>query len=187
MTLTVSGVATAAAGKHKHKRGVAGTALLAPSDTCAESDAADAPPSRQLEVMRCLVDFARQSTGLASFGSSPELDRAASAKSDDILRCDSFSHFACGRDFTFWMSRFGYLPAPCWRAAENIAWGIGEGSTARSIFRALIHSPEHRHNMLGDYTRIGIGVQVGTLDGRRDVHVWTQHFGSHCEAKRSRR
>ncbi len=50
----------------------------------------------------------------------------------------------------------------------------------RSIFRAWIHSPEHRANILGHYTQIGVGLRVGDLGGDREVHVWTQHFGSHC-------
>ena len=50
----------------------------------------------------------------------------------------------------------------------------------RSIFRAWIHSPEHRANILGHYTQIGVGLRVGDLGGDQEVHVWTQHFGSHC-------
>ena len=83
------------------------------------------------------------------------------------------------------MQRVGYVPARCWRAGENIAWGTGKLASPRSIFRAWIHSPEHRANILGRYSQIGIGMVVGGLRGQQDVHVWTQHFGSHCGRSQS--
>ena len=52
----------------------------------------------------------------------------------------------------------------------------------RSIFVAWLHSPEHRANMLGRYSQIGIALSVGNLEGHNDAHVWTQDFGSHCGA-----
>jgi hypothetical protein len=76
------------------------------------------------------------------------------------------------------------LSARCWRAGENLAWGSGDSGSVRSAFSLLIHSPEHRENILGDYTVIGIGLRIGTLAGNRDAQVWTQHFGSHCGAAR---
>jgi hypothetical protein len=27
---------------------------------------------------------------------------------------------------------------------------------------------------------LGVGLRVGTLDGERGAHVWTQHFGAPC-------
>lgn len=130
--------------------------------------------------MRCMTDFARRHVGMARLVDARALDRSALDKSRDILRCDSFSHYACGREFTYWMQRVSYIPAPCWRVGENLAWGTGGYDSVRSIFRAWIHSPEHRANILGHYTQIGIGLRVGDLNGDQGVHVWTQHFGSHC-------
>jgi uncharacterized protein YkwD len=106
-----------------------------------------------------------------------KLDRSAEEKSDDVLRCDSFSHYACGREFTYWMRRAGYMHARQWRAGENLAWGTGEYGTVRSIFNAWLESPGHRENILGPYSQIGIGLEVGVLDGYPGAHVWTQHFG----------
>ena len=130
--------------------------------------------------MLCMTDFAREHHGKPRLADDSELDRSAVRKSDDILRCDTFSHYACGRDFTYWMQRVGYIPARCWRAGENIAWGTGEMGSPRSIFNAWLHSSGHRENILGDYGQIGIGLKIGGLDGRPNAHVWTQHFGSHC-------
>jgi len=128
-----------------------------------------------------MTDFARRRTSLRRLAEVPKLDRSADGKAVDIIRCDSFSHFACGRDFTYWMRRSGYLTARCWRAGENLAWGVGNAGSARSIFRAWLHSPGHRRNILaGQFDQLGVSLRIGDLDGRDGAHVWTQHFGSHC-------
>jgi uncharacterized protein YkwD len=156
--------------------------LVAPVSACADqTDLGDAPGVQE-RAMLCMTNFARGHDGLGRFGNAADLDHSAIRKTDDILHCDSFSHYACGRQFTFWMQRSGYLAARCWRAGENIAWGVGRYATVRSIFVAWLHSPEHRANLLGRYSQIGIALSVGTLEGHRDAHVWTQDFGSHCGA-----
>ncbi len=159
--------------------------LIAPLEACPGQADPAAPRAAQERAMHCLSNFARHRAGVGSLGDAEPLDRSAVDKSEDILRCDSFSHYACGRDFTYWMQRVGYVPARCWRAGENIAWGTGKLASPRSIFRAWIHSPEHRANILGRYSQIGIGMVVGGLRGQQDVHVWTQHFGSHCGRSQS--
>lgn len=131
--------------------------------------------------MLCMTDYARVASGQTELTTALQLEQSAGSKADDILRCDSFSHFACGRDFTYWMQQTGYTSTQCWRAGENLAWGTGGYGTVRSIFRAWMSSPGHRENILGDFVQIGIGLRVGTLAGQPRTRVWTQHFGSHCE------
>jgi uncharacterized protein YkwD len=160
------------------------SALVAPTSACPnQTDLADSAAVQE-QAMRCMTNFAREHDGLGRFGNATSLDHSAVRKTDDILRCDSFSHYACGRQFTYWMARSGYLAARCWRAGENIAWGTGDMGTVRSIFVAWLHSPEHRANLLGRYSQIGVALSVGNLEGHRDAHVWTQDFGSHCGASR---
>ena len=154
--------------------------LIAPASVCANQTDRDASAAVQARAMRCMTGFARHRAGMDGLVDARALDQSALDKSGDILRCDSFSHTACGREFSFWMRRVRYLPAPCWRIGENLAWGTGSYDSVRSIFQAWIHSPEHRANILGRYTQIGVGLRVGDLGGDREVHVWTQHFGSHC-------
>ena len=77
------------------------------------------------------------------------------------------------------MQRVGYIPARCWRAGENIAWGTGELGTVRSIFHAWLHSPEHLANILGRYRQLGSACGSAASTATR-AHVWTQHFGAHC-------
>jgi uncharacterized protein YkwD len=154
--------------------------LIAPASACSGADDASAPAAVQEQAMLCLTNFARRHDGLAELSDAGRLDRSAGLKADDILRCDSFSHEACGREFTFWMQKVGYIPTPCWRAGENIAWGTGSYGTVRSIFAAWMHSSGHRENILGSYGQIGIGLRVGGLDGYGGAHVWTQQFGLRC-------
>jgi uncharacterized protein YkwD len=153
---------------------------LAPLSVCPGQNSLDAPLPVQKRAMRCMTDYARRNAGLGGLGEARQLGRSASGKSRDILRCDSFSHYACGRDFTYWMRQSGYLAASCWRAGENLAWGTGEAGTVRAIFRAWLNSPGHRRNILGRYRQIGVGLKIGDLEGHDDTRVWTQHFGTHC-------
>ena len=154
--------------------------LIAPVSACSNQNDVGFSVAEQERAMRCMTNFARAKVGLPSLGDAAELDRSAAAKASDIVRCDSFSHEACGRGFTYWIGRVGYLRARCWRAGENLAWGTGRAGDVRAIFSAWIHSPEHRKNILGRYGQIGIGLTVGRLDDSASAHVWTQHFGSHC-------
>jgi uncharacterized protein YkwD len=146
---------------------------------CPAESGLGAPPKVQERAMVCLVNGARRARGLAVLRPSAVLDRAAQRKSADILRCDEFSHEACGREFTYWMEHVGYLDG-CSNAGENIAWGTGALGSVRLIFRAWMHSAGHRENILGDYEDVGIGLRVGRLEGVSGAHVWTQDFGSHC-------
>jgi uncharacterized protein YkwD len=157
----------------------AGASLIAPASACPDQTGA-ASPAAQGEAMRCMTNFARSRAGLGALADSPQLDLSAADKGADVLRCDSFSHTACGREFTYWMQQAGYLSEACWHVGENLAWGIGAFGSVRSIFRAWMRSPEHRRNILGDYEALGLSRQVGELEGQSDTVVWTAHFGSHC-------
>ncbi len=62
------------------------------------------------------------------------------------------------------------------RAAENVGYTSRKGASvrwlARRVHRALMDSPGHRHNILGDYNRIGLGVFLDS-----DGVLWiTQNF-----------
>jgi uncharacterized protein YkwD len=163
--------------------GVAGAAkldtLIAPPSACPGQADLKAKPAVQLRAMRCMTNYAREQNGIAPLSRVLELERAGAQKSADIIRCDEFSHEACGHEFTYWMEHFGYLGGSCARAGENIAWGSGPLASVRRIFSAWIHSKGHRANILaGAFEDFGIGLRVGTLEGVSGAHVWTQEFGS---------
>jgi uncharacterized protein YkwD len=154
--------------------------LMAPPSVCPGQSNAAAPIYRQERAMRCMTNFARRHADMAGFARSAKLSDSADRKGEDILRCDSFSHYACGRDFTFWLRRVNFIGG-CWTAGENIAWGTGELGDARSVFRAWMHSSGHRANILGgDFSQLGVSLRVGTLGSTHGAHVWVQHFGDRC-------
>lgn len=154
--------------------------LIAPTTTCPNQLNGSAPSATQEEAMRCMTDFARAKAGLGELEDSKQLDLSAQEKTADVLRCNSFSHSACGREFTYWIRQAGYISESCWHVGENLAWGVGAYGTVRSIFQAWMRSPSHRHNILGDYEDLGLSLQVGELGGLAGVYVWTAHFGFHC-------
>lgn len=162
------------------QRLAAATPWIAPPSACPGQNSLDAPAQVQEQAMRCMTEFARLQAGREGFVQAGELDFSARSKSEDILRCDSFSHFACGREFSFWIREAGYMSTPCWRVGENIAWGQGEYGTVRSIFQAWMRSPTHRQNILGDFDQLGLGLRIGAFGERGETSVWTQHFGSQC-------
>lgn len=134
--------------------------------------------------MVCMVNYARTHAGLRTLRTDDDLFRSADHKGSDIVRCDSFSHMACGRDFAYWIEQVGYMGGGCWSAAENIAWGTGRLGTVRSIFRSWLESRGHRANILGrGYVDLGVALRVGTLDGHRAAHVWIQHFAKPSAAE----
>jgi len=153
--------------------------LVASPSACPNQTNPNAPVAVQEKAMRCMVNHARASQGKPWLVTVRALDRAARRKSADILRCDQFDHEACGREFTYWMERFGYLGGGCGSAGENIAWGTGSLGSVRNIFNAWMHSSGHRANILGDFADVGIGLRIGNLEGTPGAHVWTQDFGSH--------
>jgi uncharacterized protein YkwD len=152
-------------------------ALIAPRGTCPEARRGGGEEA----TMLCLTNYARAQAGEAPLEPAAALEGSAAEKAGDILRCDSFSHYACGREFSYWIRASGYMSTECWRVGENLAWGTGEYGSVASIFRAWLRSTEHRENLLdAEFTQVGIDLQVGSLEGSRNAHIWTQQFGSHC-------
>jgi uncharacterized protein YkwD len=155
--------------------------LSAPTTMCVGADDPDANTALQESAMGCLVNYARQQAGVGRINDLAKLDGSAANKGGDILRCNQFSHEACGRDFLYWFRRAGYLSGRCWWVGENLAWGTGSLGSARAIMKAWLHSPEHRANLLStQYSQYGISLRVGSLSGASSAHVWVNHFGRHC-------
>jgi uncharacterized protein YkwD len=154
-------------------------AEVAPLEACPNQTNPELSAREQAWVVLCMTNYARAVNGLEPLKMNRKLGRAASQKSIDIVGCDEFSHYACGRNFYFWAQKFGYMRG-CWKVGENIAWGSGSYATVRSIVTRWLESPEHHENILGPYKEIGIGVRDGSLEGYEGAAVWTQDFGSHA-------
>jgi uncharacterized protein YkwD len=156
------------------------TARQALATTACPNAPLAAPETNQVSAMLCLVNETRGRYGLPPLTESQPLLQSAIDKGGDLIDCNEFSHTACGREFSYWIRETGYMSPECWRVGENLAWGVDGEGTVASIFKAWMHSPLHRENILGDFEEIGIDLRVGKMGGLTSVHVWTQHFGSHC-------
>jgi uncharacterized protein YkwD len=154
--------------------------LVAPPAACPGQERLDLAPEAMVAAMACLTNYARGRAGIGGLEPAPGLGTSAGRKASDILACDSFSHFACGREFSYWIRAEGYMSAPCWRVGENIAFGQGGYGTARAIFTAWLRSLGHRNNILGRYHQVGIGLRTGRLGTRTGTRIWVQHFVELC-------
>lgn len=156
--------------------------LIAPETACPGQSDESLSAEAQEATMGCMINFARGKAGDAGLAAFTVLDDSSADKAGDIIQCGEFSHTACGRPFTYWLEQDGYVqPGGCWGAGENLAWGTGELGTVRSILTAWVHSPDHLANMLSDsFDEFGVDLEVGSLNGYPDAHIWVTHFGSRC-------
>jgi uncharacterized protein YkwD len=87
-----------------------------------------------------------------------------------MLRTDTFFHGA----FAARIRRVG-VRAPL--IGENLAWGVGRLSRARSIVRMWLASPGHRANLLDPGFRlVGVGAVRGNFGGHPDALMVTTDF-----------
>lgn len=127
--------------------------------------------------MICVLNYARVRDGLAALPVSPLLQRSAQLKALDIVRCQDFSHAACGKDPHAVADAVGY-PEVDW--SENIYAGPGPFAAARVAADGWLNSPHHRENLFGSgWTEQGIAVVVAKrFKGQRDVAIWVSEFGA---------
>jgi uncharacterized protein YkwD len=155
--------------------------LLAPAGKCEPQSDRAAPVADQELAMRCMINFARRAEGVKPLlGTAGRLMDSADRKAADVLRCDAFSHTACGRAFTFHMKATGYASG-CYGAGENLAWGTGSYGTVRGIMSGWLNSDGHRANILNPrYRDHGVALRTGSISGRTGAAVWVHHIGYRC-------
>lgn len=128
----------------------------------------------------CLINKQRSKRGLGRLHGHGRLADAARHHSRRMQRSDCFEHECPGEaSLTKRYARSDYLPCSCsWGAAENIAWGEGRKGSPRKIVDAWMHSPSHRHNILGSYEDVGVGVRWGSPQRRHaNAGTYTLDFG----------
>jgi uncharacterized protein YkwD len=139
-----------------------GGTAAASSSSCAGATAI--PTSSNLVQLRatvtCLVNAERVSRGLPALRTAGLLRDAAIRHSADMVRRGYFGHVTpTGLGVRARLARFGIRPMS---AGENIAWGMGDESTAATIVSGWMHSASHRANILSRrYTHTGIGIVLG--------------------------
>jgi uncharacterized protein YkwD len=126
--------------------------------------------------MICVLNYARMREGLNTLPVSPLLQQAARLKALDIIRCQDFSHAACGEDPHAVADAVGY-PKVAW--GENLYAGVGPFMPARTAADGWLNSPHHRKNLFRPgWTEQGIAVVVAKrFKGERNVAIWVSEFG----------
>jgi uncharacterized protein YkwD len=152
--------------------------LLAPGSVCPKQRDITLPLRTQKAAMRCLHRYARQQAQVPQVSANAELQQAAQAKAGDIMRCQQFSHTACGNERFYWPNKTGYTSTGCYALAENIAWGTDGNGSAHAVMRAWLHSDQHRRFILRRRFRdIGVGLKHGTFKGKPNSQVWVVILG----------
>ena len=119
------------------------------------------------EVVR-LVNVERQKAGLAPLELDNNLTYAACCRSVENAYYDNFSHTR--PDGTSCLTVFGeYNRQDYRRAGENIAM---RQKTPAEVVEDWMQSPGHKMNILGKFTKIGVGVAAD----KKGQLYWTQLF-----------
>jgi uncharacterized protein YkwD len=150
-------------------------AFLPKPSTCPGSTNEPSEP-RAESSMICVLNYARMREGLTALPVSAELQRAARLKALDIVRCQDFSHAACGKDPHAVAETAGYPEVP-W--GENLYSGSGPFMPARVAADGWLNSPHHRENLFRpQWTEQGIAVVIARrFKGQSNVAIWVSQFG----------
>jgi uncharacterized protein YkwD len=111
-----------------YPRNDAWAAYLPAPTTCADSTDPSASASTAEGAMICVLNYARVRAALPPLPLSPLLSRSAELKAADIIYCDQFAHWACGKDPRAVADEVGYPPVS-W--GENLAMSPGPFAAAR--------------------------------------------------------
>lgn len=125
-----------------------------------------------------LTNQSRRASGFTPLKISTQLNKAAQAKGQDMLRAGYFDHTAPdGKKFWQWIQEAGYTYTT---AGENLAMDF---TTAESAHNALMASPSHRSNILRtSYVEVGLAVVQGKINGH-DTTLLVEIFGAPLRAK----
>jgi uncharacterized protein YkwD len=151
-------------------------AFLPRPGLCAQSTNPSASTAEAQSAMICALNYARVRDGLKALPVSPLLQRSARLKALDIIRCQDFSHAACGKDPHAVATEVGY-PNVDW--GENLYEGGGPFGAARVGADGWLNSPHHRENLFrSEWTEQGIAVVVAKhFKGYSNVAIWVSEFG----------
>ena len=151
------------------------SAWLADEETCPGGEETVASSAAQVQVLLCLVNYAREYHGLQPVALSPLLNATAAAKATDIVLCRDFSHEACGKPPFQAADDLGYRGS----IGENLYVAEGPLEAPRLAVDTWLNSPDHRENLLQPGWRtVGISLLPGAnLDDIEDGVVWVNHFG----------
>jgi hypothetical protein len=150
-------------------------AYLAPEDVCPGGEDVSASFDRQVETMRCLVDYARGKQGLPPLVDSSRLATAAQLKAEQIARCGQFTRAPCGGDPHQVVIEAGYQGG--W--GEDLHLAQGGFAASRVALDRWLNSDSHRANLFRASWRVGAFwmLRLPSFGGHTDTTVWVADFG----------
>ena len=130
----------------------------------------------------CFVNRERTSRGINGLDNHNKLQKAAQRHTDEMRGTGCFAHECPGEgSLTDRLEAFDYLANGLtqWMYAENVAWGMGNRGTPRSIVDAWMNSSGHRANILNrGFRDAGVGVVPGTPSSKNaSGGIYTIDFG----------
>jgi uncharacterized protein YkwD len=121
------------------------------------------PPAKLSEQVArqaiiCLINERRAHSGRGALQENASLNSSAQGHTVAMAKHNSYSHGnAAAR-----IRHAGYLAgATVWTIGENLAWGPSRRGTPKRIVASWMHSPEHRHTLLGGFRDVGVGMTKG--------------------------
>jgi uncharacterized protein YkwD len=152
---------------------------VAPDSRCPKDDPHASVAAEQRTTL-CLLDYARAVAGLPPLRVAPALMHSAELKAADIVRCNEFTHAACGFEVSRRFADAGYLRGRrSIRIGENLAWGAAAAGSPRGALLGWLGSAKHRANLLSPHwTEQGIAVvERRVFRGVARSRIWVSHFG----------
>ena len=153
--------------------------LMPPRGACGDDDNWEAHRRVQRLALHCLINQVRDRAGRRKVRSSADLRHSATYKARRIAECREFSHNPCGDDLGVPFEQALIAPAGAWLVGENLAYDVGEKSTARRMIEKWLRSPTHR-SVLTDRRFKWLGVRVRRLrmkDAPVGSIIWVVHLG----------
>ena len=153
--------------------------LMPPPGICGDDDNPDAHPRVQRLAMHCLINQVRRRAGVHVVHSSATLRHSATYKARRIAECRTFSHYPCGDKLDAAFVQAQLTEKGRWLVGEDLAYAVGEESTARKILVKWLASPPHRAVLVDRRFRyLGVrkrrlrmhGAPVGSI-------IWVAHLG----------
>jgi len=132
-----------------------------------------------IDQEQVIVDYTNQirgQAGLPDLEIDSRLMVSAFNKASDMAEKGYFSHANPeGLRMAYWINDTGYYYS---LAGENLAKGF---TSIDRLMQAWLDSPSHYRNLVEtEFTNIGIGISVRSIDGR-DIIFVAQHFGKEKE------
>lgn len=133
------------------------------------------------KAVLCLIDKVRNGRNKGGLKPSRSLKRSSKAHNRKMIGSGCFAHQCSGEPaLPTRVTKAGYLPCGCaWQIGENLAYGGGRSAAPKTIVKAWMKSPPHKHAILTGFENGDVGVRKGA-PGNPNFNgaTYTMNFGA---------